>query len=65
MKYKSFEEMPITLSVEQAAEVLSISNVSLYKIIKKDSTFPAINMGRRIVIPKDNLKDWINNKVNS
>ena len=63
--YTNFDEMPITLSVEQAAEALSISAVSLYKIIKKDSTFPAIKMGRRIVIPKENLKKWIDNKVNS
>lgn len=63
--YRNFDEMPVTLSVEQAAEALSISTVSMYKLIKKDSTFPAIQMGRRIVIPKDNLKKWIDSKVNS
>ena len=52
--FTSFEEMPVTLSVEQAAEVLSISPVSLYKLIRKDSTFPAMKLGRRIVIPKEN-----------
>ena len=63
--YTNFDEMPVTLSVEQAADALSISAVSLYKLIKKDKTFPAINMGRRIVIPKENLKKWIEKKVNS
>ena len=63
--FTSFEEMPVTLSVEQAAEALSISTVSLYKLIKKDKTFPAINMGRRIVIPKENLKKRLDNKVNN
>ncbi|MBR2133856.1 MAG: helix-turn-helix domain-containing protein [Eubacterium sp.] len=63
--FTSFDEMPVTLSVEQAAEALSISTVSLYKLIKKDSTFPAVNMGRRIVIPKDSLKKWLDKKVNS
>jgi len=63
--YTNFDEMPVTLSVEQAADALSISTVSLYKLIKKDKTFPAINMGRRIVIPKENLKKWIDKKVNS
>ena len=51
--------------MEQAAEALSISTVSLYKLIKKDKTFPAVNMGRRIVIPKENLKKWLDNKVNN
>ena len=63
--FTSFEEMPVTLSVEQAADVLSISPVSLYKLIRKDSTFPAIKLGRRIVIPKEKLKKWIDGKVNS
>ena len=63
--YRSFDEMPVTLSVEQAAEALSISTVSMYKLIKKDSTFPAIQMGRRIVIPKENLKKWIDDKINN
>jgi len=60
--YTNFDEMPVTLSVEQAADALSITGVSLYKLIKKDKTFPAINMGRRIVIPKENLKKWIDKK---
>jgi excisionase family DNA binding protein len=63
--FTNFDEMPVTLSVEQAAEVLSIAPVSLYKLIKKDSTFPTMKIGRRIVIPKDALKKWIDNKVNS
>lgn len=63
--FTSFEEMPVTLSVEQAADVLSISPVSLYKLIRKDSTFPAMKLGRRIVIPKEKLKKWIDGKVNS
>ena len=33
--YKNFDEMPVMLSVNQASEVLGISNVSLYKLIKK------------------------------
>ena len=63
--FTNFEEMPVTLSVEQAADVLSISPVSLYKLIRKDSTFPAMKLGRRIVIPKEKLKKWIDTKVNS
>lgn len=33
--YTNFDEMPVMLSVNQAAEVLGISNVSLYKLIEK------------------------------
>ena len=58
--YKNFDEMPVMLSVAQAAEVLSISSVSLYKLIGKDKFFPVVQLGRRKSIPKEQLKIWIN-----
>ena len=60
--YKNFDEMPVMLSVNQAAEVLSISNVSLYKLIEKDKSFPVVQLGRRKSIPKEQLKEWIDEK---
>lgn len=61
--YKDFDELPVMLSVSQAAEALGISTVSLYKLINKDNSFPVIEMGRRKVIPKEHLKKWIDSKV--
>lgn len=61
--YKNFDELPVMLSVSQAAEVLGISTVSLYKLIRKDNSFPVITMGRRKIIPKEHLKNWIDSKV--
>lgn len=58
--YKDFDEMPVMLSVVQAAEVLGISSVSLYKLIDKDKSFPVVQLGRRKSIPKEQLKIWIN-----
>lgn len=37
--YKNFDEMPVMLSVNQTADVLGISNVSLYKLIEKINHF--------------------------
>lgn len=58
-KYKSFEELPLMLSVVQVAEILGISAVSLYKLIRTDNTFPVVVMGRRKSVPKEQLKSWI------
>ena len=58
--YKNFDDMPVMLSVVQAAEVLGISSVSLYKLIDKDKSFPVVQLGRRKSIPKEQLKIWIN-----
>ena len=59
--YKNFEEVPVFITVPQAAEVLGISAVRLYKLIQKDKSFPVISIGRRKTVPKEQLKVWINN----
>ena len=61
--YKNFDEMPVMLSVPQTAEVLGISRVSVYKPLKTDKSFPAVVMGSRISIPKEQLKEWIDMKA--
>ena len=58
-KYKSFDELPLMLSVPEAAEVLGISAVSLYKLIRDDNSLPVVVMGRRKSVPKEQLKSWI------
>lgn len=57
--YTSFDDMPMMLSVPQAAEVLGISAVSLYKLIRNDNSFPVVAIGRRKSVPKEQLKIWI------
>lgn len=61
--YKSFEEMPMFISIPQAAVVLGISNPCLYGIIKRDPSFPVLSLGRRRVVPTSNLKQWIDEQV--
>ena len=58
--YNNFEDVPIIMSVPQAAEILGISAVSLYKLIQNDKSFPVISIGRRKTVPKEQLKVWIN-----
>ena len=57
--YKNFDDMPVMLSVPEAAEVLGISAVSLYKMIRNDNNFPVVDIGRRKSVPKEQLKIWI------
>ena len=60
--YTSFDEMPVMLSVTEAADALGISKTTLYALVKKDKTFPAVMMGKRITIPKQKLMEWIDKK---
>ena len=56
--YKSYEELPLMLSVPQLATVLGISRASAYALVKQDG-FPSLSIGSRIVIPKAKLILWV------
>ncbi len=58
--YKSFEELPLCLNVQQLADVLGVCKPIAYNLVNRDD-FPAIRLagGKRIVIPKDRLQAWL------
>lgn len=56
---KSYDELPLMLSVPEAASVLGISRAGTYVLVKSDG-FPALKIGSRIVIPKEKFIAWIN-----
>lgn len=60
--YKSFDELPIMLSVSQLANVLGISRTSSYDLVRSKG-FPSITIGSRIVIPKEEFLIWIQNQL--
>lgn len=57
--YTNIEELPLTLKAEEAAKVLRISKSKVYELAQSES-FPAIRIGKRVVIPRDNLIQWMN-----
>lgn len=61
-KYKSYEELPLMLSVIQVAEVLGISKTSAYELVHSDD-FPSITIGKRLIVPKDKFIEWIKTKT--
>jgi len=60
--YKSFDELPLMISVPEAASVLGISRAGAYDLARSRG-FPAINIGSRIVIPKEQFIRWIEKKL--
>ena len=56
--FKSYEELPLMLSVLDMAAVLGISRAGAYELARTED-FPALKIGTRIVIPKDKLKEWV------
>ena len=56
---KNFERTPEMLTVAEAAELLRFSTNHLYYIIEKDKSFPVLMLGRKKIIPRDELREWI------
>ena len=61
-KYKSYDELPLMLSVPEIAIVLGISRAAAYELARSKD-FPSLRIGTRIVVPKDKFISWINRKV--
>ena len=51
----------LTLTVAQAGEALSLSRAVMYQLIHRND-FPCIRIGKRVVIPRDKLIEWVNNQ---
>ena len=61
-KFKSYDDLPLMLSVPDLTEVLGISRASAYELVKSKG-FPALHIGNRIVIPKEELIVWIRRTI--
>lgn len=60
--FKSYEELPLMLSVPEMATALGISRVGAYELARSKG-FPALRIGTRIVIPKDKLQEWVDKQT--
>ena len=52
----------LTLSAEQAAEILGTSRIAVYGFMKQPG-FPCIKQGRNNRIPRDALIRWMNEQT--
>ena len=57
--YTNIEDLPLTLKAREAAEGLRISKSKVYELARTES-FPAVRIGKRVVIPRDKLIQWMN-----
>ena len=60
--YTNIEELPLTLNAREAAGVLRISKSKVYELAQSES-FPAVRIGKRVVIPRDKLIQWMNDQT--
>ena len=60
--YKSYDDLPLMLSVHDVAEVLGISKSSAY-VLAKEKGFPTLKIGARGVVPSEKFIEWINKNI--
>ena len=62
VKYKSYDDLPLMLSVPEMAAAMGISRAGAYELVHSEG-FPSLTIGTRIVVPKDKLIAWIDEKA--
>ena len=60
--FKSYEDLPLMLSVPEMGAALGISRARAYELARSEG-FPALRIGTRIVIPKDKLQEWVDKQT--
>ena len=57
--YTSYDELPLLLSVKQLVDLMGVSDSTIYELIRDEKDFPVLRIGKRIVVPKEELRKWI------
>ena len=60
--YRSYDELPLMLSVPEMAAVLGISRAGAYELVRSKG-FPTLKIGSRIVVPKEKFLGWIDTQM--
>ena len=57
-KFTNYDELPLFLSAKLVAQTLGVGRATAYELMNKKD-FPAIRIGSRIVVPKENFRQWV------
>ena len=61
-KFRSHDDLPLTLTVPEVGEVLAISRAKAYDLARSEG-FPNMRIGTRILVPPDKLIRWIDKQT--
>ena len=56
--FKNYDELPLYLNAETVAKLFGISISSAYELIR-EKDFPSVRIGKRLIVPKENLQAWV------
>ena len=59
---RSYYELPLFLNAATAAKLLGVSISSMYELMHEKG-FPVLRIGSRLVIPKEKLQAWVEQRI--
>ena len=59
---KNYDDLPLFLNAEKLAKVLGVSISSAYELMH-EKDFPSVRIGKRFIVPREDLKAWIENYI--
>ena len=61
-KYQNYEDLPLFLNAELLAKVLGVGVSSAYELMHEKG-FPSVRIGKRFIVPREDLKRWMEEQV--
>ena len=62
--YTSYDQLPLALNADDVAAVLGISRANAYTLMHSKD-FPTITIGKRMIVPKDKLLAWMDERMSA
>ena len=56
--YKSYDELPLFLNAKMVAKLLGVALSTAYELMQEPG-FPRLRIGNRIVVPRDDFREWV------
>ena len=56
--YKSYEDLPLFLNVNDLSKAIGIAPSSCYELMH-EKDFPSIRIGKRLVVPREKFIEWV------
>ena len=60
-KYRSYDELPLTLRVEDLMPILNIGRNTAYELVRC-GTIRSVRIGKQLRIPKDALVEYLSDE---
>lgn len=58
-----FKEPTLTLTIKETAAILGVSLPTAYELAKRKD-FPAMRFGRKILVSRYRLEEWVDSQTN-